>query len=93
MMDEPVYSEWRSVIKPGNQKELYGCCTCQSSIAALERRYVTDRNGERYEQFRVHCPLCDTCGKVYRNRNVAIQSWIGKEHILQKPLNPYPKRG
>lgn len=93
MENGSVYSDWRYVINGKNQKELYGCSICQSSVAALQRRYVTDSNEERYEQFRVHCPVCETNGKVYRNKNVAVQSWIGREHIKRQETPPPKRRG
>lgn len=80
MANEPGYSDWRYVINGKNQKELYYCPICERPVAALQRRLVTDRNGEKYDQFRVTCQACDTNGKIYQNRNVAIQSWSSEEH-------------
>lgn len=89
MNDSVAYSEWRNVIDAGNTKQMYVCPTCGSTAAYLERRYVTGRDGERFEQYRISCTLCKTSGRVYQNRNVAIQSWSGGEHISkeQQKLN------
>ena len=88
---EPVYSDWRYVINGNNLKELFFCPECQRPVAALMRRYVTDRNGERYEQYRIECQICQAKGKTYQNRNVAIQSWGGGEHLPPPPKPPKRK--
>ena len=86
-----VYSDWKYVITSNNLKELFFCPKCDRSTASLMHRYVTDRNGERSEQFRIECPICQGKGKTYQNKTVAIKSWCSGEHI-KKPPKSTPKR-
>ena len=83
---EPLYSNWKYVIKADNRKDLLYCPTCQRPIASLMHRYVTGRDGERYEQFRVECPICQKHGVTYQNRNVAVQSWSTRENEPKPPV-------
>ena len=89
-MDNTIrYSDWKYVIDGHNRKFLYYCPSCERNTAALMKRYVTDRNDERSEQFRVQCQVCEETGKTYQNKFVAVQSWSGQEH---RPKPPAPKR-
>lgn len=87
---ETTYSEWKFVIRPDGLKEVHFCPVCQRSVASMMHRYGTDGNGERFEQFRVECQICDQKGKVYRNKRVALLSWDGQEHNPQKPVTAPP---
>ena len=77
---EPSYSEWKNVIIAGNKIEKIYCPHCQNSVANMMTRYVTDRNGERFQQYRGYCPVCRKNGKTYQNKNVAKNSWTSAEH-------------
>ena len=82
---EPVYSDWIDVRDENNKTISVQCPSCQRSSAILKKRYVTDRNEERFTQYRVACSICENTGKTYQNMNVALQSWIGKEHEKKSP--------
>jgi len=76
---ETTYSDWKNVINADNRKEMIYCPKCQRPVAYLTHRHATDRNGERFEQFRVVCGGCGDTGKTYQNQIVAILSWNGQE--------------
>jgi formate dehydrogenase maturation protein FdhE len=90
---ETTYSEWKFVIRPDGLKEVHFCPVCKRSVASMMHRYGTDGNGERFEQFRVECQICDQKGKVYRNKRVALLSWDGQEQLGNKfELPPVTRR-
>ena len=91
---EPRYSEWKPMINGKNQREMIYCPTCQRPIAYMTHRYITDRNNETSEQFRVECPGCTQKGKTYQRMSVASISWGGMEHIKNPPKEiPEKRRG
>ena len=89
---EPVYSEWRPLEKPGRRRELQYCPYCERPVALVLFRYYTDRNGETERQYRVECPICSNHGKTYLHENIAIMSWLSREHDRPKEEDVPKKR-
>jgi len=90
---EPVYSEWRPVIDGHNRRQMIYCPYCERGSATMMKRYMTNRDGETEQQFRVECPVCNNTGKVYLHMSVAELSWGSRENDPPKEdYLPHRKR-